>query len=282
MRPIQIWLPTLGPSPNLSEVARDRDRAFRAWEGESSVWLMPDLNRQTRWDKDGIRDLAIPAERFDHLEVFHVSEKGQVSGPSVNDYFPGGRLDGLLQAWLNVWKLGGVALHPVPNHFEMEVPEITSNGVRYRKRKITLEGAPSFPLHPPEPNSETSELRWPPRGCPPTVSPDAEIMTRRSHTGTHADDKRLTLESGGMLMQFLLNWPKPLDNFLPILSGLDDLSCQAIMSDIARDSRREQERSIIKVRELCLPTRIGGRNWRAQFHGYLTGKARRNRLDSFG
>ena len=215
MRPIQLWLPTVGPSPNLGEVARDRERAFRAWQGESSVWLIPGLTKQVRWDKDGRPTLAIPGEHFDHLEVFHVSESGRIYGPSVNNYFPKGELDGLLKAWLNLFKPERIALHSVPNHFEMEVPVISSRGVRYCMKRITLEAAPFFPIY--SQNRQTFDLQWPARGFPPTVSAEAEIRNYRSHTRTRAEENPAASESGhALFVQFLLVGPNPSIKSCPI------------------------------------------------------------------
>ena len=41
MEPFQLWLPLMGPSPGVPEVQRDISRAFRAWNGENRVWLLP-------------------------------------------------------------------------------------------------------------------------------------------------------------------------------------------------------------------------------------------------
>jgi hypothetical protein len=191
--------------------------------------------------------LAIPAEHFDHLDVFHVSESGRIYGPSVNNYFPKGELEGLLTAWLNVFKSERIALHCVPKHFEMEVPIVRSDGVRYCKKKINLEAAPFFPIYSED--GQLFDLRWPPRRFPPTVSAEAEIRNCPSQISTRAGDKPDSSETGLALVQFLLSWPKPLDKIMPIASGLDDLSSQASMARIAQD----KVRSLLEAQELAAP-----------------------------
>jgi hypothetical protein len=108
MHPLQVWLPTWGPSLGFPEVARDAQRAFRAWQGEQTIWLLQQLPQPGRWQVGQWWQLAISAELLDRVEVFHIGENGYVYGPEAKTWFPQGHVDGLLDAWFNVEKFGGV------------------------------------------------------------------------------------------------------------------------------------------------------------------------------
>ncbi|MGH8059735.1 MAG: hypothetical protein ACREOH_21270, partial [Candidatus Entotheonellia bacterium] len=120
--PLQLWLPTFGPSLGFPEVGRDMARVLQSWQGESTVWLLPDLNTPRRWWPSGKpvweRTLAIPAEHFDRIDVFHIGANGYVWGPGVHDRFPDGRVEGLLRSWLQAWQL--------PPAFEARLRDPTS------------------------------------------------------------------------------------------------------------------------------------------------------------
>jgi hypothetical protein len=110
MKPLQVWLPMLGPSLGFSEVERDRQRAFTAWRGEQIVWLLPGVDVSVRWQEGPWGHLAIPAEHLDCLHIFHVGTSGRVWGPAGDLRFPGGTVNGLLQAWLDIDKVGGLPI----------------------------------------------------------------------------------------------------------------------------------------------------------------------------
>jgi hypothetical protein len=107
MQALQLWLPMWGPSLNFPEVARDAQRAFRAWQGEQTVWLLQGLQEAGRWREGQQWQLALPAELLDCVDVYHVGENGVVYGPNAEARFPNGRVQGLLEAWLNVEQSGG-------------------------------------------------------------------------------------------------------------------------------------------------------------------------------
>src|ERR1043165_8568767 len=105
MRPIQLWLPRLADSLSRPQYQRDARRAMEAWKGDYTVWLLPDLKEEVRWDEpigDGktrVPVVAIPAEHLDRLDVYHIGETGQVWGLK-GWRFPGSCVNGLLDAWL--------------------------------------------------------------------------------------------------------------------------------------------------------------------------------------
>jgi hypothetical protein len=74
--------------------------------GEPVVWLLPEIRTPVRWSSGDIRNLAVPSEEFDKIDILHVSEKGRIYAPGVNGNLPS-TLAGLLDCWLNVEKFGG-------------------------------------------------------------------------------------------------------------------------------------------------------------------------------
>ena len=71
---MQLWLPCLGRSLNFPEVSRDAQRAFELWQGEPVVWMLPEIRTPARWSSRGIRNLAVPSEEIDKIDVLHVSD----------------------------------------------------------------------------------------------------------------------------------------------------------------------------------------------------------------
>src|SRR6476660_2613063 len=111
MKPLQVWLPELASSR--AGAMRDRERALRAWQGELRVWLLPDAQRVYRWrDEDFFgRFVTVPAEEFNSVGVYHVSDTGLTYGQGSSWRFRNGRIDGLLDEWLNC---SSVSLYPAP------------------------------------------------------------------------------------------------------------------------------------------------------------------------
>ena len=77
MRPLQVWLPTLSSTIASPAAGRDRQRAFGQWRGENVVWLLPDLEEIVRWkEKTPRRLMAIPSERLEKIDIYHIAENG--------------------------------------------------------------------------------------------------------------------------------------------------------------------------------------------------------------
>src|SRR5260370_7699963 len=92
MRPLQVWFPTFTSSLSRPAADRDMQRAFQAWRGEQVVWLLPDLSKIIRWqerpEQPGPHVVALPAERLERIEVYHVGANGQGVGPGFKSHFP--------------------------------------------------------------------------------------------------------------------------------------------------------------------------------------------------
>jgi hypothetical protein len=89
MRPLQFWLPSVSPSLQDAAVQRDMHRAYQAWNGESCVWLLPEITQTHRWQEGRYEHvLALRAEQEDALSVYHVNDAGLVWGPAAASVFP--------------------------------------------------------------------------------------------------------------------------------------------------------------------------------------------------
>jgi len=242
MHPLQVWLPTWGPSLGFPEVARDAQRAFRAWQGEHTVWLLQQLAQPGRWQVGEWWQLAIPAELLDRVEVFHVGENGYVYGPEAKTWFPQGRVDGLLDAWLNVEKRGGVTFGVAPETMRWRCPVIKGQGVQYVEGTVRLLGGGVAPVVAIDSDGK-GKVQWPPDGHPGSVSPDAETS---AFYGSRPDR---VLDG----VQLLLQWPGPLQALLPLMSGLDDLAAHAQMVQIALESARDPHSALLRANALAAP-----------------------------
>ncbi len=174
MRPLQLWLPLFPRSPAFPAVARDMARAFEAWASTHRIWVMPGLPKELRWgeEADGhqVHYRAIAGEEWNYLDIFHIGENGFVYGLDA-DRFPGARVDGLLDAWLN-WPTEETIGWQEPPRLEIAMPDLfdqaalKENQIPYRQVSFT---APVLPIDPKE------GIPTLPAGSPRPVFPEVEI-----------------------------------------------------------------------------------------------------------
>jgi hypothetical protein len=102
-------------------------------------------------------------------------------------------------------------------------------------------------------------MRWPLEGSPATISPDAESL-RRFHlkSVTGADIPEAVTSTGDRALRVFLEWIKPLDRLMGVLSAVDDILCQAQMAELARSSRARPKEALAKARRLAGPFLFDG------------------------
>src|SRR5262249_38264264 len=123
MRPLQLWLPLLHSTASTPARQRDQQRAFEAWRGEQTVWLIPGLEQPYRWNEDpDCLDwrLAVPAAALERVDVYHLDRHGHVYGRASQQWFPAGRVTGLLADWLNTSP--ELVLAPIIPELRLRVP----------------------------------------------------------------------------------------------------------------------------------------------------------------
>jgi hypothetical protein len=99
-----------------------------------------------RWRSYGFRQLAIPAEEFDRIDIAHVTEDGRLSVPTVSS-LPA-HIEGLLDAWLNVWKAGGAKFVRPPESISLEIPHFEEGDrtVSWREQTISFDPGAFMPF----------------------------------------------------------------------------------------------------------------------------------------
>jgi hypothetical protein len=209
-------------------MARDAQRAFRAWQGEQTVWLLQCLQEPGRWRQDQQWQLALPAELLDRVDVYHIGENGYVCGPHADTRFPNNRVQGLLDAWLNVEHIGGLRWEPAPERIPWRIPHVSGDAVDYIEGMVRVVAGGTVPVVALDANG-MGKAQWPPAGHPATVAPDAE-----SHA-FYARQRGETLNG----IHMLLRWPGPLEPLFSVMSGLDDLAAHAQLVQIARQSAND-------------------------------------------
>jgi hypothetical protein len=157
MRPLQLWLPIWEVNPVGSPLARDIQQAFARWDNDDVVWLIPWIDEVVRWYDPTInqQDVAIPANSFNRIGVYHMGKNGYVWRTEASEYFPSGRIDEtLLDLWLSIGETGVVPADALQEQTVLgEVPEI-SDGQFIRYREWGASNQPAFFL----PNALTELL----------------------------------------------------------------------------------------------------------------------------
>ena len=234
MRALQVWLPTFASKINLPDAGRDARRAFELWRNESLVFLLPELKEPKRFSANGVHALAIPSEQLDRIDILHINSEGAIYAPTASALPP--TVDGLLEAWLNVPKLGGFELVPPQASFPFPVPRFDPEWSGYDV--LSFDPSPGAMLPFVAKNTETREVTaaWPPEGSPLTVSPEAESCELFPLTNVNGCIDDAVTADGERVLRKFLKWPAPLDRFMPFLSGLDDLFCLQQTARIARQA----------------------------------------------
>jgi hypothetical protein len=252
MKPLQIWLPVL--VSRLSEARRRRDcqRALEAWNGESTVWLLPGLDKSTRWHESPERmALAIPAEELEQIDLFHVNGNGSVLGRNSRSVFPT-PFAGLLDAWLNCSPASADLDHP-PKALPFEIPVFSQHQVRYEQIELTPKPYGMMTIRNVEGSPRTVRAGWPPEGLHlRTVSPDAESAEmygpfQRSDIGDVASG--ISSKTGDRTWFTFARWPKPFDTLIPPADGVDVFLGHAKMVKVARLSETDLSQAVIIAKQ---------------------------------
>jgi hypothetical protein len=259
MRSLQIWLPTINPSLSTPEESQDMHRAFETWHGERTVWLLPEIQAPCRWQEgpspwDWV--LAIPAEHTERIDIYHVNTHGSVWGIGAMQRFPHGCGEGLLNAWLNVFRGEGCRLYACPETFSLPIPCLIEGAVEYKDEIFHIEPTNLFPMvATPDAERWNAVAVWPPKGCPAPISPEAESNVRYGPFVRHKADKgpliTSTQDPALRGIHVAVRWPDPLQNLLGILAGPDVLFHQAQMVNIARRSVDDHQEALHKARNIA-------------------------------
>jgi len=260
MKPLQVWLPAFDPMVSSPARKRDLQRAQRSWRGETTVWLLPDLKAEARWQTPGCPfsfELAVPSETFDRIDIHHVGKNGGLFGNYLR--FPARTLGDFLGAWLNLRNRPeglGINYYLVPEEIPFIAPTIEGDTAVYRLGWIKVGPANFIPLEiSPD---RRFQFSWPPPGVPfETVSPSSESLEAAGpleHAGhlqldeTHrystfarrdAPEERATI--------FVDRWPEPFTQLFPHGGGPDAGLCLVKASEVACLSQSDPEDALRKA-----------------------------------
>jgi hypothetical protein len=233
MKALQVWLPALGPSLGHAYVRRDAHRAFEAWRGEHTVYLVPGLLEPCRYaESDGAggeRDvLVIAAGHLDRLDVYHVNQRGYVWGPAAHERFPNGQVAGLLERFLSPDFLRNVSLSVPGVVGQLKVPLVRDGHVQFEGGRVLYESKPFSELGHVLPIESIDEsgsftLQWPllGLGCRP-IEPDAEFCDSSHQT---PDD---------LAGRACVRWGGPFKRLFTFATGLDELVAHIEMRELMR------------------------------------------------
>ena len=206
--------------------------------------MLPEAKGVWRW-REGLveRVLAVPGEHLEKLYVYHLAENGRVWGRGARVDFPSGRVDGLLNAWLNL-RSSDVRLFKAQRTASLQVPRIDGESVEYQSEEIRISPGAALPIQYVDEASRTFWIRWPPPGRAfKPIRPDEEI---RAQYGT--PDESETLFCDVVL-------PDPLHGLFKLETtgdcGFDERYSQVRMATIARMSADDPEGALTAVRTLA-------------------------------
>jgi hypothetical protein len=240
MTPLQFWLPSITSSLHRSGADRDMQRAFDAWRGESIVWMLPDLDRTVRWREDGWHAVAMPSERIEKIEVYHIGANQRVFGPYSEDRFVNGTVDGLLNACLGL-EMMKLQLFSAPESLTLEAPTVSGSAIVYAPRTVRIAPYGVMPINSIDEVGGDFTARWPPESSPlRTISPDSESEARYGpfQLGRRLGDLTTATGAnfGGISIAAFARWPKPLTNLVPEGDGMDIAHAWQKMRQVARQS----------------------------------------------
>jgi len=182
MRPIQLWLPTVTSSLGEPAVQADMMRAIQSWEGQRTLWLLPDITEPVSWSQgptpyDMLR--AVPAEHLERIDIYHITQGGVAWGSERAPGFPADfDLQTLLDTWLNaVVSHDGMGLPTAQAPRRWPVPRvIEAKTIMYEDMPLPSEPEPVLPAPPLGGDfwGWRVPVHWPLAGMPATVSPEAE------------------------------------------------------------------------------------------------------------
>lgn len=256
-KPVQVWAPLFYKSP-YGDFSLDLQRAYKAWQNEDRIWLIPETKEVIRWvakiDNFLSYEAAVPSKTLNSIIVYHIDEQGAIYPPHPSK----GPFNNIISSRLYiVWLKSSPLFYTAPDSIEIELP-IIKNGkfCCYEKKEMEWEPGSIIPFADIDYDSKTVFSAWPPprSNLPPTISPDIEsreyygklkfekLVNKEGSTVFVSSEKNLTGKAIGMYLE----WPEPFDKFFHYGSTLDLLHDQACMKDCIRKIEEKEIDEAIK------------------------------------
>ena len=231
MQPLQLWLPTVVSSLAESAVQADMARAIRGWEGERTIWLLPDITETVRWYEgptpyDRLR--AVPAAHLERIDIYHITQAGISWGSEKAvccpaDFDP----QSVLDAWLNAFvSRDGLGPYTIRAPRRWSVPRVTGDTIIYEDKPLPSEPVGVLPGARLNQNAGDFpgrfQVQWPLTGMPATVSLEAETARYYSTLERYEfpDGGKMFVYNGelkeGMVpLPVQMRWPESLQWLFP-------------------------------------------------------------------
>jgi hypothetical protein len=256
-KPIQVWEPLFYKSP-YGDFLLDLQRAYKVWQNEDRIWLLPDARKTVRWiAKIGSfvsSEVAVPSKMFNSIIIYHIDEQGRIYPPHQST----GRLTNIIDSGLYARWLRSSPSFYTPGSVEIELP-IIKNGKFCYYKKEELEWAPEsvIPFSSIDNDSKYVLSIWPPPGSkipPTTISTDTESsnyygkLEAKKTVGKKGSKFFVSSEKNlnGKALGAYIKWPDPFDKFFYGGSSLDLLHDQACMKDVLRKIGKKELSEAIK------------------------------------
>ena len=233
-QPVQVWAPIIEKSPFDESFSRDLQRAYREFQDEDRLWLIPEAKEITRFKRKGgycdINECIIPSEDYNCFYIYHIDEYGGISNPLQP-----------FDAWKNIIpnKIYKLWLEKTPNivylkklqHITATLPKFKDGKVTFEETKIKVKPGPSLPIKLGKDGRKIIGS-WPPKGLPQTISPETE-------------SKQYNKVNKG-IVQVLLEWDEPFDILFPNAGGLDIMYHFAAMKRCIEELGSGQKDIVLK------------------------------------
>lgn len=251
-RPIQCWRPTLTASLGPASISRDAARAMSQWQGERTVWLLPELTDGIRWFDDpqdpSSSVLALPAEHPERVDLFYIGENGYMAGS--------GSAVGWLDAFINT---SDIVFYAGPKAIELEMPKLEGDTVTYQTARISCEPIGTMPMKVrSEPEGVIAEIggKWPGQSAS-TVSIDAESLERFGPLEVE-ECGGVSVASNSRDPNFrslytVYCWPDEINGLFPRGSGGDVLLHHQRMIEVAQMSAHDVDGALRIARDSSGP-----------------------------
>ena len=247
--PVQVWAPRFFTNP-YGDFWLDLERAYKEWQNEDRIWLLPDAKKVIRWkEKIGnflFYEAVVPSKILNEITIYHIDEGGRTYPPHPST----GRLNNVIGSGLyKIWLEKQPLLYDSPDHAVILLP-VVKNGkfYRYEKKEIELEPGPIIPFAGIDEDGKTILSTWPPpdSNLSATISPDMEsrdyygkLKLEKLKYKKGNSTKEINIVSaekglGGKAKAVRLKWPEPFDKFFPDGGTWDLLYQQAFMKYLIR------------------------------------------------
>lgn len=245
-QPLQVWAPLFYKSP-FGDFPLDLERAYNQWQGEDTIWLMPDAKKVIRW-KDTIDNFVffnaiIPADNLNMLSVYHIDEKGRVYPPYTDTKDESIIEDKLYIKWLKTFP----EFYEGASTIEVKLPIIQNDRFsHYEWKKIRIKPGPIVPITDVNADEYTITTKWPPQGrhTPSIISPEVEsrnfygkLKFEKLKYKIGSEEKEIDVVSSekqpvGKAINLWNKWPEPFCSLFPDGGNIDLIYHHAHMRNL--------------------------------------------------